>query len=231
MRVIFLFLSLLIFLASCLNNEKEKIANSPDPDFIYYDYRVQADEEKQAVTVMLQYRFGGEDGENLLLEKPSKASLDGIELTPDSAKQTGVFYELMKPLQSFSGKHSIVFTDSRRKEHRVDFSFEAFSLANELPEQIAKKPFIIQLANFPNRQSRVHLVMIDTSYTTMDVNEEVLVEDGKIPINAEMLANLSSGPITLEILKEEDKPLKNASREGGRLLISYGIRREFELVE
>jgi len=229
MRVKVLYL-LPLFFSSCLNKAEEKTAEGPDPNFIYYDYRIQADEEKDAVTVMLQYRFGGEDGENLLLEEPSKASLDGIELKPDSARQTGAFYEVTQPLESFNGKHAIVFTDSREKEHRVEFSFEAFSLADELPERLAKKPFTIQLANFP-KKGFIQLVMIDTSYTTVDVNEEILVEDGKLSITAEMLANLSSGPIVLEILKEEEKPLKNASREGGRLLISYGLRREFELVD
>ena len=113
MRVIFLFLSLLLFFTSCLNNEKEKKAEGIDPALIYYDYKVQADQEKESVTVMLQYRFGNADGGTMLLEEPSKVSLDGMELKPDSAKLTGVFYELMKPLEELKGRHTIDFTDSR----------------------------------------------------------------------------------------------------------------------
>lgn len=230
MRVLFLFLLPLIVLTSCLNDAREKKSEGPDPNGIYYDYRVSAEEGNDQVTVMLQYRYGGENAPSFVLEDPSKVTIDGITLKPDSASLKGIFYELIKPIDSFRGKHKIVFTDSREKEHSVEFSFEPFSLANEIPDEVSKKPFTIQLANFPKVQTKVHLVLMDTSFTTEDVNEEILIENGEIFFDEDKLAKLSKGPVMLEIYKEEVKPLRNASREGGRILITYGIRREFEFV-
>src|SRR6476620_870230 len=183
MRVRFLFVFPLIVLSSCLNNDKEKKNEGPDPNGIYYDYRISAEEGKDNVTVMLQYRYGGEDAPSFALEEPSNVSLDGITPKPDSAKLAGVFYELMKPIESFRGKHTIVFTDSREKEHKVRFSFETFSLVNEIPDQINKKPYTIQLANFPTVQTKIQLVMVDTSFATDDVNEELTIEKGEIFID------------------------------------------------
>ena len=73
--------------------------------------------------------------------------------------------------------------------------------------------------------------MVDTSFATEDVNEEIRVRKGKIDIGAEELVNLAKGPITLEIYKEEEKPLKNVSTEGGRLSIRYSLRRQFTFID
>ena len=231
MRVFCLFLALVLLFTSCQNNAEKKEAEGINPNAIYYDYRVWGEEEKENVTVMLQYRYGEEDGEAIFLDEPSKVSLDGMELKPDSAKLTGVFYEAIKPISEFKGAHTIVFTDSRQKEHKVEFSFQPFTLASELPAQVKKRPFIIKLANFPEKRTRIQLVMIDTSYITPDVNEEFEIERGEISIDKDKLANLFVGPVTLEIYLEEEKNLRSASRAGGRILITYGLRRQFEFVE
>lgn len=230
MRVLPIPVLLLFCLTSCLNKAENGNDKDVNPEQIYYDYKVSAEEGREEVTVMLQYRLDGEDGIAQALEEPSKVSLDGTELMPDSAKLTGAFYEAIKPMEDFKGKHTIVFTDSRNKNHEEEFNFEPFTLASELPEQIRKSPFTIQLADIPYSLTRVHLVMIDTSYATADVNEEIVIEKGEIHIDEEKLANLSTGPVTLEIYREEKRPLKNASKAGGRILITYSLRRQFELV-
>ena len=54
-----------IFLFSCTSDE---IGNSKDvnPDAIFFDYKIWADETREYVTVHLQYRMGGKNGTTLV---------------------------------------------------------------------------------------------------------------------------------------------------------------------
>lgn len=227
----FSFLCFLIFiLLSCTNNTEIGSGKDVDPESIYYDYRVWAEEGKDDVTVMLQYRFGGEDGTTLVMEEPGKVVLDGVELTADSARLTGAFYEMVKPVKEFLGPHTIVFTDRNKKEHREEFQFQPFTLAAEFPEKLKKEPFTVKLKDFPSAPTTIQLTMTDTSFASKDVNEEILIERGEIRIDSNKLKKLTTGPVSFEIFWDNERPVKNASKEGGRLLISYGLRRQFELV-
>ncbi|HEY5773106.1 MAG TPA: hypothetical protein VIS75_10775, partial [Chitinophagaceae bacterium] len=98
----------LVFLFSCTSNE---IGNSKDvnPGAVFFDYEVWAEEGKEDVTVNLQYRMGGKNGTTLVLDEPSKVILDGEQLKVDSAKVTGAYYEVQRPLGAFMGKHVINF--------------------------------------------------------------------------------------------------------------------------
>jgi len=88
-------------LFSCTSNE---IGNSKDvnPEAVFFDYEVWAEEDKEDVTVNLQYRMGGKNGTTLVLDEPSKVILDGEQLKVDSAKVTGAYYEVQRPLASFT---------------------------------------------------------------------------------------------------------------------------------
>src|SRR4026208_2066694 len=105
-----LILTSIFFLFSCTSNE---IGNSKDvnPDAVFFDYKIWAEETREDVTVNLQYRMGGKNGTTLVLDAPSKVLFDGEELELDSAKVTGAYYELQRPFASFAGKHTISFTD------------------------------------------------------------------------------------------------------------------------
>jgi hypothetical protein len=97
----------LLAMTSCTSNE---IGNSKDvnPDAVFFDYTVLADEGGENVTVNLQYRMGGKNGTTLVLDEPSKVLLDGEQLKVDSAKINGAYYEIQKPIASFAGKHMIL---------------------------------------------------------------------------------------------------------------------------
>ena len=73
------------------------------------------------------------------------------------------------------------------------------------------------------------VVMTDTSFTSIDINEIDSVKDGRLVIAAERLSALSNGPINLQFFKEGERAVKNGTKEGGKLFISYGIKRDFEL--
>jgi hypothetical protein len=60
----------------------------------------------------------------LVLNEPASVSLDGKEIPADSSKLTGAFYEVMDPVNNFSGNHSIVFTDVNKKKYEEEFSFQ-----------------------------------------------------------------------------------------------------------
>src|SRR3712207_5845550 len=93
----FVFLMLLIVFAGCTNAE---IGSSKDvaSDGVYADYKIWAEEGKETVTVLLQYRMGGPDGTTLVLEPPGGVAFDGAPLKVDSAGITGAYYEASFPL-------------------------------------------------------------------------------------------------------------------------------------
>lgn len=216
-------------LASCLNNKAEKEESKGiDPQTIFHDYRITAEEDRENVTIMLQYRIG-KDGDPLSLNEALSVKLDGTPLQPDSTRLSGAYFEAERPLAEFAGNHTISLTDARNKEHKAEFNFQPFTLAEEIPERVPKKPFSIRVSNFQEGEGEVRLVMIDTSFASQDVNEDIVIENGEIRIGNDKLANLALGPVNMEIHFEEVRPLRKISREGGRLQLSYSLRRQFEL--
>src|SRR5215216_7813541 len=120
--IYFIYSLYLSILPGCTSNE---IGNSKDvdPNAVYFDYKIYGDEKDENLTIYLQYRMGGKNGTTIVLHAPAKVQLDGEELKVDSAKLTGAYYELEKPVASFEGKHEIVFTDLNKKEWQEEFDF------------------------------------------------------------------------------------------------------------
>jgi len=217
----------IIFLVSCTSNE---IGNSKDvnPDAMYFDYELWSEEGGEDVTLKLQYRMGGPNGTTLVLTDPSQVLLDGEKLTVDSSRFSGAYYEIQKPLSSFTGKHTIVFTDLNKKEYKEIFVFTPFQLKPDLPEEIKRADLVFEFSGLdPLDYLRVSLT--DTSFASDDINDVDTVRNGKLVISKDRLKSLTNGPINLHFYKELDKNIKNGTPEGGRLSISYGLKREFEL--
>ena len=216
-----------LFLLSCSSNE---IGNSKDvnPDAIFFDYKIWAEEGREDVTVNLQYRMGGRNGTTLVLDEPSKVLFDGEQLNADSAKVTGAYYETQRPFSSFAGKHTITFTDLNKKEYKEEFEFIPFSLEPDVPATLTRGDLVF---TFKGLDSIDHLnvVLTDTSFRSADINDIDTVKNGKLVISANRLSALVNGPINLQFYKEVVKPVKNSTKEGGKLFISYGLKREFEL--
>src|SRR5678815_2671558 len=164
-----LILTLVLFLFSCTSNE---IGNSKDvnPEAVFFDYEVWAEESKEDVTVNLQYRMGGKNGTTLVLDEPSKVILDGEQLKVDSAKVTGAYYEVQRPLISFTGKHTINFMDLNKKEYNEEFEFTPFTLEPDVPSILNRGDLVF---NFKGLDSVDHLsvILTDTSFTSADIND------------------------------------------------------------
>ncbi|MGZ5189536.1 MAG: hypothetical protein ACXWCZ_00880 [Flavisolibacter sp.] len=234
MRLIKLFQFFIIasITVACNNNEDDiGSSRNVNPESIYFDYIISADEESQNVLSMFKFRVGGPEGTTLLLKNPSKVELDGEQIEADSARFTGVYYERVKPIRDFVGKHTIKFTASNNKEYVQEFEFKPFSLSEELPQTISRKVFAIQLRDFPVKETGLHIVMIDTAYATNDVNERVVIENGRVLISPFMLNQLKNGPISIELTGEEQKSIQNRTKAGGKLSLRYGLKREFVLTD
>ena len=217
----------LVFLFSCTSNE---IGNIKDvnPDAVFFDYEVWAEEGKEDVTVNLQYRMGGENGTTLVLDEPSKVMLDGEKLKVDSAKVTGAYYEVQKPFASFAGKHAITFTDLNKKEYNEEFEFKPFTLESNLPSTLNRSDLVFNFSGL-DPVDYLSVILTDTSFTSTDINDVDTVRNGRLVIKAGRLSALINGPIHLQVFREQIIQLKKPTKEGGKFMITYGLKRDFEL--
>lgn len=227
-RLLFLLLifSFLIF-NSCSSNE---IGSSKDvnPETIYFDYKIWGEEAGDNLTVKLQYRFGGENGTTLTIEEPAKVELDDELIPGDSSKMTGAFYEIQKPIKEFAGEHTITFTYNNEKQYREKFRFQPLQLKTSVPGVVKRGPMLLEVDGLEG-EGLVRVILTDTLFTSEGINRMDTIKNRQIIITAEDLESLVNGPIQLELIKEEERPVKNGTREGGRISISYGLKREFIL--
>lgn len=219
------FLFVILIFAGCKNEDRKQQRDNP----LYLDYTVTAEEGDAYVTCLLQFKENSLDG-NAINVSPGKVELDGQIIKGDSAGLSGYYYEIQKPVDSFSGKHTIIFTDSNNNQIKDEFEFTPFTLNEELPEKISRKPFILQLKNFPAEPTQLRLLMLDTAFVSKGFNDTISVMNGQIKIGESILNNLKNGPINMELYMEKEVPLHH-TKAGGRLSITYGLKREFELVE
>jgi hypothetical protein len=227
------FVLLSLFLVSCNSDfgcTSSEIGSNRDvnPDAVFFDYEIWGEEGREDVSINLQYRMGGPNGTTLILDKPSRVLLDGEEIQADSARLTGVYYEVQKPLTAFSGKHTINFYDFNKKEYKEEFEFRPFTIYPNVPESITRGDLVFDLQGL-DPVDYIRVVITDTSFESDDINDVDTVKNGRLVILAERLASLKNGPINLQFYKELEKPVKNGTKEGGKLSITYGLGREFEM--
>jgi hypothetical protein len=221
-----LIFSFLIFY-SCNSNE---IGNGKDvnPEAIYFDYKIWGDEGNDNLTVRLQYRFGGKNGTTLTIEEPARVELDDELVPVDSTKMTGAFYEIHKPINKFSGEHTISFTDVNAKQYREKFRFQPLQLKTALPDTLKRGKMFLEVDGLDGKRF-VRVILSDTSFASEGINRVDTIKNGQIIISEKDLESLVNGPIQLELIKEEERPVRNGTREGGKFSISYGLKREFIL--
>lgn len=216
-----------ISLAGCTSNEIG-YSKEVSPDAIYFDYSIWGDEESGNITAKLQYRFGGPNGTTLVLEEPAKAEFDGELLQADSSRMNGAWYEISKAIKDFDGRHLIIYTDSNKRQYKEEFYFKAFSLRKEVPKEIKRDDLVFELEGL-QQEDYIRILFTDTSFYSRGIDRLDTIRNGKIIVTRHDLDDLKNGPVSLEFYREDDKILKQATKEGGRLSISYGLKRVFEL--
>ena len=213
-----------------LNCNNKKGSDEVNPDAVYFDYQITGKEGDDNLTILLQYRDGGQDGDAVSM---GKVILDGELLPADSAKMSGIFYELHKPIAEFGGKHSIVFTDINKKEYKEEFSFQPIFLLTPVADTISRSKLVFDpiAIGFEGLEAKdfIRVLMTDTSFANNGINRVDAVSNGRLVITKDDLETLANGPVQVEFIREYEKPVKNGTDEGGRLLITYSLKREFFL--
>ena len=222
-----LYFTFLFSFYSCTDNE---IGNKKhiNPDAVFFDYKIRGEEKDSSITVYIQYRRGGPNGSTLVLSDPARVELDGEEINVDSAKLTGAFYEIQKPSLLFPGKHVILFTGFNNKEYAEEFIYKPFKLKTKIPAVINRGDLAFDFEGL-GPVDYIRVTATDTSFISRDINEIDTAINGRIVIAAGKLKNLVDGLITLQLTKETEKSIKHGTKEGGRIVVSYGLQREFEL--
>lgn len=220
MKYVFFLLLTCLWFASC--QEEAKITD------IYLDYKIWCDEGDDDVTVLLQVRNRNARGFTRLLEEPARLELDGIKLTPDSSGKSGFFYETQVAMAEFIGKHELVYVDPEGREFSEEFQFQPMELRTELPASIGRDDYSIQLQGLDKRDY-VRIVMNDTSVRNDGINRLDTVQDGRLTLRKSDLEALMPGPIHLVLIRENEKELSDPPGRGGRISLTYGLRRDFFL--
>ena len=223
-RVIFFIAAFILI--SCRNKNSEN--NEVNPETIYFDYKITAEEGNDNLTIVLQYRDGNEEGETFPIKEPGKILFDGKQVPADSTNMTGIFYEINKPIATFAGKHHIFFTDITGKEYKEEFDFQPFSLLTTVADTLQRGELFFELIGL-EAEDYVRVLLSDTSFANDGINRIDTVRDGRIIISGTDLQNLANGPIQLEFIRENERPVKKGTEAGGKFSINYSLKREFIL--
>jgi len=119
-----------------------------------------------------------------------------------------------------------IFTDFNKKQYKESFSFQPI-LLKEIPGVIKRKDLVLELDGL-NSKEYIRVLLTDTS-TSDGINRVDTVRNGLIMLTKEDLSGLVNGPLHLELIKEDERPLKNGTKKGGKLSISYGLQRDLIL--
>jgi hypothetical protein len=228
MRLFLLSIFFVFLLFSCKETDKEN-AQQIDPDDIWLDYRIWGDEESGFVTVKAQFRAFGSSGNALKLQSPASIRLDGKELSFDSTRMNGGYYELIVPAHEFEGKHILSFTDINKKEFRQEFEFQPLTLLEEIPEEINSDSLEILLEGVAARD-RLRIIIMDTTAFSEGIDRVDTARDGRIVIDSQQLADLTPGPIFIELARERERRVKNGSGRGGRIWMAFSLKRHAVLI-
>lgn len=218
-------LAFLLLFTGC--RSKDKQAADGNAAAYYFDYRVNAEEGKDNLTILFQFR-DERNGDALAIHPAGMVTLDGEKLSPDSSRLAGIFYELHKPIDSFAGVHQVIFTGADKKMYKETFRFQPFQLETALPDTIRRSELRLQLTGLDSAES-IRVLMTDTSFINNGINRVDSVYNGRLLIEPEALEELANGPVQLELVREYARPLRQPPLKGGRLLITYSLKREFIL--
>jgi hypothetical protein len=225
-KFIYPVLFLLIYgLTSCLDKKDTPY----EADNIYFDYRIRGQEGNDNLAIRAQFREEDEEGEAIPVRPPGLVSIDGDKLQADSTKMDGYYYETFKPIQSFAGKHAIIYTDINKKEYREEFEFRPFSISADLPDTLRRNDMEITLEGV-NDGEKVTVILIDTSFEN-GITRKDEVYNNQVLLTAEDLGELANGPVQLELIHEIDIPVKNGTKAGGRVSIVFSVKKEFVLAD
>lgn len=210
--------------ASCLGYAgREKAAG---PDDIFFDYTITGDEANDSVTVILKFHEFSAYGQIVLFA--TEAFLDGSPMPVDSSSVTGPFFSLTKHKDAFTGKHSLSVTGSDGKKYKEQFTFRPFTVVSGLQDTMTRNRIVLQLEGI-DKWDVMRVLLTDTSFTGQGINRVDSMVNNKLVISRNELGYLENGPVNMELIKENERPVEQGTRAGGTLSVFYAVRREFFL--
>lgn len=219
------FLLLLILMLNACSNEDKVNLNVKHPD-IFAQYDINAEDGNTMATCLVRFYKDKSRRVTLDPEEYKSVELDGNEISIDSSRFSGVFYEVQIPVSEFEGKHTLTFTSKDNQQYKENFSFVPVKLLTDLNDPVSKATLILEMEGLqPN--DKVRLVMIDTAFVSEGINQVEAVKNGQLVIEDRLLSTLKSGPVILEISKESETPL--TSGLNGIITATYTIRRSLFL--
>lgn len=221
----FLLLLSVFSLSSC-TDEDGPPEEAPREGEIFFDFRVTGDEGRDDVTCLMRFHEGSLKEEALTLPS-GPVEFDGQPVSPDSARITGAYYEVRRPLADFAGVHRVGFTDLNGNKVEQEFTFRPFTLKTDLPARVSRRRFVLDLDGV-EAGTRLRLVLTDTSFESPDINTTIRFS-GPFSLDSLLQDKVVNGPIILVINSEEESRVTGKAR--GRISITYGLQREFELVD
>ena len=215
--------------SACKQHDAERSSRNIDPDHVYFDYQVAGSQESENVTVMLQFRIKGIQGPTLVLETPSEVKIDGMPIPVDSTRMTGPYYEIIFRAAGFEGLHTIEYTNIDGDKFTEDFEYMPMKITG-LPDSIVSSGEDLALEiDGLDSVDHVRVVLTDTSRYNEGINQLDTIRDRRLIIARNDMQKLSPGPLQLVLTREYERPVKNGSKRGGRIAISYEIRKELHL--
>jgi hypothetical protein len=208
-----------ILFCACTNTE---IADSSaiDPSAIALDYELNFSEGKDYLTLKTKFRVGGNNGTTLVLNKPSKVTLNNNSGKLDSSNAEGAYYYWDIP--TTPANYKIDYTDKNGKILSNSFNFNGFKLTNPLPTNFSSaNNFVISLEGIANNNN-VTIGLRDTAKNDIDLNLPVI--NNQITISKTEIQKLKRGPITVNIGYRKSEPIKETNAQGGTLEYYYNLK-------
>lgn len=224
LSILLLFIAAGFLLISCIGSTGQDAKAGPDE--IYFDYRITGEEGNDSVSVILKFHEFSEYGAVVLFA--ASVQIDNQPVDIDSSSITGPFFSLTKHVADFTGKHTILVTAPGGKKYKEQFSFRPFKITSGITDTMSRDKMIIQLEGL-DRYNPVRILMTDTSFTGQGINQVDTVINNRIVISRNSLTALQNGPVNMELIKENERPVENGTQAGGILSVVYAVRREFYL--
>lgn len=210
------FLAFAIVLFSCASNE---IGQSKDvnQESIYQQYSIAHNEGEDKCEITAQFRFAGEDGTTLELNKPSKFEFDGNEIKVDSGGFAGAYYRINIPGKKYLGTHRLLFTDYNNRAYQNEFVLDSFYLKDvpavvdrAAPALIHFKAPALQGGDYIELESEGTDSSFSFSYQSTDKN-------GYITIPVKELQRQKQSEFSIIATLYRKLPLQQQTKEGGTI--------------
>ncbi len=230
-RHILLLCILSITVVSCRSRDQQHIADLAEvnPGSVYLDYSLEGSEEGAEATLVMQFRMQGPNGPALKITAPAKLTFDGKAVPMDSAAVVGPWYEARIPLAEFASAHVVEFTGTDQQRYVDTIYIRAFTLAG-FPDTISRADTDVSVeVKGVGQSALMQVVITDTSSFSEGIDRMDSVRNGRLILPPEYFATLANGPVLLELFSEQVEKLKKAPPRGGRLRVSYNVKRSFEL--